>query len=296
MASTADTVATLGGIACLALLRERGVTAREAGASVRRGELIRLRNGWFAVPRADPDAMRAVRIGGQLTAASRLAKLGLWMMPDDRLHVSVASDATRLRDTGDACLHWRDLPWDPPRTTPVDSVMSSIARLIECTSEEAAIVAIDSALNTQRGSRHVLEEHELAEILAAMPRRFRRIARLVDPASQSGLETLARLRLRRRGLRVRTQVQISGVGFVDLLIGDRLVVELDSRTHHLGTNYEKDRRRDLELVRRGYTVVRVTYRRVMEDWTTVEASILEAVRRGEHLRRGMHRRLGLAVN
>ena len=296
MAHAANTVASLGGIASLEALRERGVTSRQAGGSVHRGELVRLRNGWFALPTADPDVMRAVRIGGQLTAASRLAKLGLWMMPDVRLHVSVASDATRLRDVGDACLHWRDLPWDPPRATPVDSVMSSIARLVECSSEESAIVTIDSALNTQRGSRHVLEEHELAEILAALPRRSRRIAGLVDPASQSGLETLARLRLRRRGLTVRTQVHIPGAGFVDLLIGDRLVLELDSRAHHLGANYEKDRRRDLELFRRGYTVIRVSYRRVMEDWASVEASILEAVRRGEHLRRAMHRRLGLALN
>lgn len=296
MAAAATTVAMLGGIACLAVLRERGVTARQAGGAVHRGELIRLRNGWFAIPSADRDVMGAVRIGGQLTGASRLAKLGLWMMPADRLHVSVASDATRLRDARGACLHWRDLPWDPPRTSPVDSVMSSIARLIECSSEEAAIVTIDSALNTQRGSRRVLEEHDLAEILAVLPRRFRRIAGLVDPESQSGLETLARLRLRRRGLRVRTQVLIPGVGLVDLLIGDRLVIELDSRAHHLGTNYEKDRRRDLELVRQGYTVVRVSYRRVMEDWASVEASILDAVRRGEHVRRAMHRRLGLALS
>lgn len=294
MTTISTTVAALGGVTCLALLSERGVSGRQAGAAVRRGELVRVRNGWFALPAADPEAMHAVRIGGQLTGASRLAKLGLWVIRDDRLHVSVASDATRLRHPGDACLHWRDLPWDPPRTSPLDSVMSSIARLIECSSEEAAVVAIDSALNTPRGSRHVLEERELAEILAALPRCYHRISRLVDAASQSGTESLARLRLRRHGLRVRTQVQIAGVGFVDLVIGDRLVLELDSRSHHLGSNYEKDRRRDLELFRRGYTVMRVSNRRVMEDWGSVEAAILEAVRRGEHRLRARHRRLALA--
>lgn len=288
-------MAAVGGIACLSQLAECGISGRQAGAAVRRGEIVRLRNGWFALPTADAAVASAVHIGGQLTATSRLAKLGLWLMPDERLHVSVASDATRLRDATTACVHWRDLPWDPVRTSPLDSVMSSIARLIECSSEEAAVVAIDSALNTPRGSRHVLEEHELAEILAVLPRRHRRLARLVDASSQSGLETLARLRLRRRGLRVRTQVHIAGVGFVDLLIGDRLILELDSRAHHLGENYEKDRRRDLELFRRGYTVIRVSYWRVMEDWAAVEAAVLEAVRRGEHRLRAVHRRLGLAL-
>ena len=296
MTDTAHTLAALGGIAHLSRLRERGVSSRRAAAAVQRGEILRLRNGWYALPTADADTRRAVRIGGQLTGASRLAKLGLWTTPDERLHVSVAHDATRLRDVSDACLHWRDLPWDPPRSAPADSIMSSIARLIECSSTETAVVAIDSALNTARGSRHALEETELAEILRWLPQRYDRIRDRVDASSQSGLETLARLRLRRRGLRVRTQVSIARVGTVDLLIGDRLVVELDSRSHHLGTNYEKDRARDLELVRQGFTVIRVSYRRVMEDWDAVEAAILDAVRRGEHTHRALHRRLGLAIS
>ena len=295
MTTTANTVAALGGVASLTRLRERGVSARRAAAAVKRGELRRLRNGWFALPHADVQTAEAARIGGQLTGSSRLAKLGLWTMADERLHVSVASDATRLRNPEGACLHWRDLPWDPPRGDAVDSVMSSIARLIECSPTDNAIVTIDSALNTRQGSRHVLEESELAEILAALPRKYRRLSALVDATSQSGLETLARLRLRRRGLRVRTQVHIAGVGTVDVLIGERLVLELDSRTHHLGTNYEKDRKRDLELFRLGFTVIRVSYKRVMEEWNSVEAAILEAVRRGEHRRRAMHRRMGLAL-
>jgi len=52
---------------------------------------------------------------------------------------------------------------------------------------------------------------------------------LVDPGCGSGLETLARLHLRRRHIRVRSQVHIPPVGWVDLLIGGRLVLELDSR-------------------------------------------------------------------
>ena len=293
--STAQTVAALGGIASLTRLRERGVSSRRAAAAVKRGELIRLRNGWFALPTAHTGARCAVQIGGQLTGSNRLELLGLWSMPDHRLHVSVRSDATRLRDAEKACLHWRDLPWDPPSSDALDSVMSSIARLITCSPLDHAIVAIDSALNTRRGSRHVLEESELAQILSVLPRKYRRIMQLVDASSQSCLETLCRLRLRRRGLRVRTQVHIPRVGTVDVLVGERLIIELDSRTHHLGTNYEKDRARDLELFRLGFTVIRVSYRRVMEDWTSVEQAILQAVRRGEHLRRAMHRRLQLAL-
>lgn len=74
-----------------------------------------------------------------------------------------------------------------------------------------------------------------------------------------------------------------------------LVVELDSRTHHDNPEaYERDRARDLWLVERGYLVVRVTYKRVLYDWASVERALLAIIRRGEHLWQPVHRRAGLA--
>jgi len=93
---------------------------------------------------------------------------------------------------------------------------------------------------------------------------------------------------------VRIQVEIPGVGTVDTLVGDRLILELDSRAHHLGSNYEKDRTRDLLAIEQGYIVLRVSYHRVMNDWPSVERVVMALVRRGEHEWSGMHRRLGLA--
>lgn len=43
-----------------------------------------------------------------------------------------------------------------------------------------------------------------------------------------------RLRLRRRKVELRTQVTIADVGRVDLLVGERLVIEVDSKEHHTG--------------------------------------------------------------
>jgi len=46
----------------------------------------------------------------------------------------------------------------------------------------------------------------------------------------------------------------------------RLVVELDSREFHLTpTAFENDRRRDIELQRLGYIVIRITHRRLQEE-------------------------------
>jgi very-short-patch-repair endonuclease len=178
----------------------------------------------------------------------------------------------------------------------VDGVKASLAHYIRCASTESAVVALDSALNGTSTGTPLISRADLAEILSTLPGKYAGLAALVDANAQSGLETLARLHLRSKRLRVRTQVQIAGVGRVDVLIGDRLVLELDSRLHHLGDGYETDRARDLELFRQGFVVLRVSYRTVLYDWKSVEDAILMAVRRADHLRRAVHERLGLALS
>jgi hypothetical protein len=47
---------------------------------------------------------------------------------------------------------------------------------------------------------------------------------------------------------------------------ERLVIEIDSRTHHLTTEaFEEDRRRDADLMLAGYRVVRITWRRLRDE-------------------------------
>jgi very-short-patch-repair endonuclease len=79
---------------------------------------------------------------------------------------------------------------------------------------------------------------------------------------------------------------------VDLLVGDRLVVELDGEQWHGGDRFEEDRRRDLALVAAGYLVVRISYRQVMNEWDAIERLLLEIIRRRDHRWRGELRRSG----
>lgn len=142
------------------------------------------------------------------------------------------------------------------------------------------MVAFESALN-----RAWLGPSQVERMRGQIPGRCLRQFDRADGGAQSGLETLVRMLLFSRRVRYRTQVWIDGVGRVDILIGERLVLELDGARFHTGTAFEEDRRRDFELVRAGYLVVRITYRMVIEQWDDVAAGILELVRRGEHLRR-----------
>ena len=246
-----------GGILTLAQLEALGYDRFGRAAAISDGQLERLRNGWFAVPGAPDELRRAVRLGGKLTCGPALEMHGVWVLRDDLLHVSVSGNAARLRSPDDRRARW--------------------------VADEHPDVRLHWLLSLR----------QLELILKLFPDQSRYLD-MVDVRSQAGTETLVRLRLRRRGIRVRIQVQIAPIGRVDLLVGDRLIIEVDSRAHHLGENYEADRRRDSALMALGFIVLRLSYHRVMFDWPVVEAEILAIIRRGEHLRLGRHRRLTLA--
>jgi very-short-patch-repair endonuclease len=165
----------------------------------------------------------------------------------------------------------------------MDDILSALDQLTRCASLVPIVICADSITN-----RGLAREEE---VLAVLQRTSigRRAAELFDESSQSGIETIARVALRRRRVRLRTQVRIAGVGHVDLLIGDRLVLELDGREWHEGADFEEDRRRDLALVALGYLVVRASYKQVTESWADVERDLLTIIRRGDHLWRARER-------
>ncbi|WP_185201318.1 endonuclease domain-containing protein [Glaciihabitans sp. INWT7] len=85
------------------------------------------------------------------------------------------------------------------------------------------------------------------------------------------------------GLVVRIQVALAPGIRVDMLIGDRLVVEVDGREYHSDPSaFERDRVRDARLTALGYRVLHFSYSQVMYDWPAVEAAILTAMGRREH--------------
>jgi very-short-patch-repair endonuclease len=265
----------LGGIADVRALRTAGVPPGALSRSVAIGELVRVRRGWYATERAPLPVRRAAAAGGRLTCVSALRLHGVWVLDEGRTHVALPAHGRLYRD--DVVAHWTDPA--PVPGFPVDDVLTCLDRLVACASMPGLVAASDSVIERRLASE--------AEVLRVLTRssRGRAAARWIDGGSQSGLESLARLALMRRGVRLRSQVKIAGVGRVDLLIGDRLVLELDGREWHGGDNYDEDRRRDLALLAAGYLVVRVSYRQVMERWGDVEAHLMQLIRRRAHVDR-----------
>lgn len=248
-----------------------GTSPKALGRLVRTGAVERLRRGWYATPDVTPDIRRAVRVGGIVTCVSGLAARGVWTMPQVELHVLVAG-GTEVRRREGICLHWTHDRVDLAQC--VDDVESALRIAVGCLDLRAAVVVVDSVLN-----RGLLTVATVERLLGGSPR-GRRVLALADGSAESGIETVARLGLRRLRVRVRSQVVIPGVARVDLLIGDRLVLELDGRRWH--ADFEADRARDRLLVALGYLVIRASYRQVMDEWDVIAGQIATLVRRREH--------------
>ncbi|WP_138416564.1 type IV toxin-antitoxin system AbiEi family antitoxin domain-containing protein [Sinomonas gamaensis] len=242
------------GVCRLRDLLSRGVSEREVADAVGRGELVRVRKGLYAVPGADPVYVAARRTRSLLTCVSGATFHGLWtLVPPgqlpDRFHL--------LRRTGegrpDAVVH-RDT-WVPPDPyAPVAGLADVVLHSLRCLPELEALLIAESAGNRGLSLDFIRERLPGSRNAAA-----RRVLDLVDTGSESPLETLGRTHLRRAGLQVETQVEISGVGWVDALVERRLILELDGKTHEERRQRDKDRRRDRAAQLAGYPVFRYGY-------------------------------------
>ena len=95
---------------------------------------------------------------------------------------------------------------------------------------------------------------------------LRRLVDLIDPHSQSILETVARYHLIRSGFTVASQVYVAGVGRIDLFVDGILGIEADGRQFHSDRReFEEDRRRWNLLTTRGVPILRVTRDLLVND-------------------------------
>ena len=108
----------------------------------------------------------------------------------------------------------------------------------------------------------------------------RAVLSALDPFADSGLETYVRLRTKWLRVRCVSQAWIAGHR-VDFLFGDRLVLQIDGGTH-VGPQRTRDNEHDAQLRLLGYTVIRVGYFQVIDDWPAVQHLLVEAIAQGLH--------------
>lgn len=268
-----DAVARFGNVATTQQLLSSGYSPHDLTNAVRDGILHRLRQGRYVTADATPAQRIAVSIGGRLTCVSAAARYDLWSGDDPRVHLAVSRNAARLGAAAPVPvrLHWRTT--SPTIECWRVSLEDCLRAVVRCCDAETAIATLDTALG-----KRLVDASAIGRIFRAEPLRLRLIASRARKGSDSGVESIARQRLERRGLRVRQQVELPGVGRVDMSVDERLFVEIDGfGFHSSAVQFARDRRRDSAFVLGGHRRLRFAAVDVLRDWRRVERTILRAL-------------------
>ena len=266
-------VRTLGGVVATAALQREGVSADTLTAAVTHGALLRLRRRWVAVPDADPFLIAAARAGVTLACSTAAVRHGLWVLATGEVHVAAPPHAGRISVAAGTRVH-RCRPLVPrhPENL-VDGVVNVLGVVSRCLPDEQALAIWNSALNKKLVTLDEMRRYPLTS-------RGLELAARATPLADSGLETFLIVRLAWLGVRLSPQMWILGHR-VDLLIGEKLVVQADGG-HHVGAQREADIRHDALLALNGYHVIRVSYHQLVDDWPSVQHSIVSAIAQGLH--------------
>jgi very-short-patch-repair endonuclease len=275
--SVAALCGTLGGVARRSELGEHGVDSRSLRRAVETGTVTRIRPGVYADPSLSAPIRSALRHGGVLACVSVARQLGLWVLPlDDVVHVSLPPHGHAHPHEGCRCVqHWNAL--ESSRTAV--SLIDALLQIRGCHGEDAFFATLESALHAG-----VLDEVGRDALRERMTESARWLVDLARSDADSGLESLLRLRLHRLGLELHTQMEVPGVGRVDFVVGDRLIIEVDGMAGHDDEpSRHKDRLRDAVAAAHGYLTIRFDYALVVHDWPIVEDAVRAIVARGLHL-------------
>jgi very-short-patch-repair endonuclease len=264
------------GVVATAQLHALGLSDHAIAHRVRHGRLARLHRGVYRVgPIAAPLAREAAALlaCGADAALSHVSAAALWGLRashDGPVHVTVPGASARGR--ADLRVHRAEVVEATVRdglrvTTPARTLRDLAAVLAQHDLDRA----VEQALVLRLTTHAALAAAPTGRGAAALRRALR-----TDPAlTRSEAERRLLGLVRGAGLPApRANVRVAGRE-VDLLWpAQRLVVEVDGFAFHGSRHaFERDRRRDADLVAAGYRVVRFTWRQIAEEPLTVVARL-----------------------
>ncbi|GAA1927765.1 hypothetical protein GCM10009775_19810 [Microbacterium aoyamense] len=276
----AEWITLKGGIVHRAEALDAGWRARGLRAAVGAGAIQVIRRDWLATADAPLDLRAAAAAGGRIGCVTLARERGWWMPEgaDDRRHLSVKPHARNPGESPEHVIHWTKPLAPVSRYALRESVEDALAHIAECAPYESAHAIWESAARVEKLSAAALQRVQWTGLAA------RRLADEITELSDSGLESIFVTRLGPWGLPLRQQLRLAG-RFVDLVIGDSLVIQIDGYAHHSSAAARtRDVAHDAELTLRGYTVLHFTYAQIIHDWPAVERTIARAIAAGLHLR------------
>ncbi len=241
-------------------LLNRGGSRREIQAAQKRGTLTRPYRGCYALPDASDSVIAAAALRGVATCATALHEWGVPILGRAPAGVHIAVPRNRGVTAADPRVGSTVVVHRGPELTGVAEADAAdvVFHASRCMHREALLVAVDDLLH-----RRILDPEQ---IRCVTPGLTRWLAEHADAGAESPPETLARLAIHKRGFNVSTQVRFDGIGRVDLLAGDAVVVEVDGRAYHSDpVAFVADRRRDRALQALGFRVLRFAASEVLGE-------------------------------
>lgn len=251
-----------------------GWTRSDIAKLLSSGEIRRVARGWYALSSADPAVVRAIRAGARVGCLTGCRVHGLWTPNHSEVHAvyPAKKPATALKGLA---LHPSAHSTYP--SGPVWSVHDCVEQVARRHGPEPALIVLESAVNLGH-----ITTSDATELINSLPARKAHAMRHFS-VSQSGSETRVRLFFQQRGVPVRPQVLIPGIGYVDLLVGERFIVECDSREFHGADQQDVDKARDLTALALGYERTRLSFPQIWRTWPATQLSLAVVIRRRGHL-------------
>lgn len=262
-------------------LLEMGFGRKAIQHDLHTGRLYQLFRGVYVVGCASVSwrgrVMGAVlACGHEAVASHQTAAALLGIRPTSRAMIDVTTPRSRHGQRGIKVHRVRAL--HPEDRAAVDGIpVTSLARVLLDTAEVVSLRQLKRAFE-EAEKRRLLDLQAIERLLERSPgRRGAKPLRQVisefvePPITQAELERLFIELCDLFGIpRPQTNVMVAGRVVDGVWHAQRLVVELDSRMHHMTTAaFEEDRRRDADLMLAGYRVLRITWRRLRDEPTAV---------------------------
>ena len=264
-----------GGAARTATLNRAGFPRTRLDKALAAGRIVRARRGLYCLPNEAGVLGLALQHNALVTCLSAAPVYQLWTLEKAGLvHLSAGHKKT----VPGTITHGRLLhpvhPW-----LPVAGLADVLIHALHCLPVLEALVMVQCA--SQRGD--VTLEFLRRKLPGNRNARARAVLDHVIPRADSILEVLANYHFRRAGLHIRRHVELQGVGEVDFLIEDCLVVETDGATHLEAKQVKKDRTRNNATAAGGRLCLRFGYDDVVhhpERMVAQVVAVLEQSRQG----------------
>jgi very-short-patch-repair endonuclease len=268
-------------------LLELGFARKAIQHDLQTGHLYQLFRGVYAV--GCPSVSWRGRVmgavlacGSEAVASHQTAAALIGIRPTSRALIDVTTPRSRHGQRGIKVHRVRAL--DPEDRAMAGGIpVTSLARLLLDLAEAVTLRQLKRAFE-EAEKRRLLDLNAIERLLDRSPGRHgakplrQVIAEYVEPPiTQAELERLFIELCDLFGIpRPQTNVIVAGRVVDGVWHEQRVVIELDSRTHHMTTAaFEEDRRRDADLMLAGYRVLRITWRRLVDE----PAAVAEIVRR-----------------